>query len=171
MKKLVVYYSLGGNTKAVAMQIARSLRADVLEISTAKEYPDDYDVLVSLGQKEVESGYMPQLKPFSLDLSKYEAILIGTPVWWYTYAPAVKKFMSGFHWKGKRVYPFATNGGLLGHTFSDFKKALRGAKVAPILNVKFDNNVQVTPESVVKSWISDVRKTEAEFNAAGESNP
>ena len=47
MKKLVVYYSIGGNTCAVAKRIARSLRADLAEIKTVKSYPDDYDVLVS----------------------------------------------------------------------------------------------------------------------------
>ena len=56
MKKLVVYYSIGGNTRAVAERIARTLHADIVEIRTVKEYPDDYDVLVGLGQKEVESG-------------------------------------------------------------------------------------------------------------------
>ena len=41
MKTLVAYYSLGGNTKAVAERVARSLRSDVIEIKTVKEYPDD----------------------------------------------------------------------------------------------------------------------------------
>ena len=59
MKKLVVYYSLSGNTRAVAKRIARTLRADLMEIRTVKSYPDDYDVLLSLGQKEIRSGYMP----------------------------------------------------------------------------------------------------------------
>ncbi len=59
MKTLVAYYSLGGNTKSVAERVARSLRSDVIEIKTVKEYPDDYDVLLSLGEKEVASGYIP----------------------------------------------------------------------------------------------------------------
>ena len=59
MKKLVVFYSLSGNTRAVARRIARSLRADLMEIRTVKTYPDDYDVLLSLGEKEVKAGYMP----------------------------------------------------------------------------------------------------------------
>lgn len=157
MKKLVAYYSIGGNTRAVAEQIARTLHADIIEIRTVKEYPDDYDVLVGLGQKEVESGYMPAIHPLDIDFSRYDAVIIGTPVWWYSFAPAIKKFLSDYRWKGRNVFPFATNGGWLGHTYSDFKKAMRGANVGPILNVKFEDKVQVTPDEVIKAWIGDVK--------------
>ena len=116
MKKLVVFYSLSGNTRAVARRIARSLRADLMEIRTVKTYPDDYDVLLSLGEKEVKAGYMPQIEALLFDANKYDTVILGTPVWWGTYAPAVKKFLSAIKWKGKKVYPFATNGGELGHT-------------------------------------------------------
>ena len=157
MKKLVVYYSIGGNTRAVAERIARTLHADIVEIRTVKEYPDDYDVLVGLGQKEVESGYLPAIHPLDIDFTRYDAVIIGTPVWWYSFAPAVKKFLSCYRWKGRKIYPFATNGGWLGHTYSDFKKAARGALVAPILNVKSEEKEQVTPDDVVKEWIQDIK--------------
>ena len=87
MKHLVVFYSLGGNTRSVARKIALSLKADLLEIRTVKTYPDDYDVLVGLGKRETETGYIPQLQPYKVDLSKYDAVIIGTPVWWYTLNP------------------------------------------------------------------------------------
>ena len=157
MKKLVVYYSIGGNTRAVAERIARTLHADIVEIRTVKEYPDDYDVLVGLGQKEVESGYLPAIHPLDIDFTRYDAVIIGTPVWWYSFAPAVKKFLSCYRWKGRKIYPFATNGGWLGHTYSDFKKAARGALVAPILNAKFEEKEQVTPDDVVKEWLQDIK--------------
>lgn len=157
MKRLVVYYSQSGNTRAVARRIAQSLEADLVELKTVKEYPDDYDVLESLGKREVESGYMPQLKPLPVDPMLYDAIVIGTPVWWYTFAPAVKKFLSSYQWQGKKVYPFATNGGVLGHTSGDFKKALRGATVAPVLNVKFDEKTQRTPAETVDAWVSQIK--------------
>ncbi len=157
MKKLVVYYSCGGNTRAVANRVAAALGADLAEIRTVKTYPDDYDVLVGLGKKEVESGYMPQLYPMQLDLSAYDAIVLGTPVWWYTYAPAVKTFMASQKWKGVHVYPFATNGGWLGRTPSELKKALRGALVEQVFSIKFDGNVMKTPESELKEWISNIR--------------
>ncbi len=153
MKKLVVYYSLGGNTRSVARKIARALRADVLEIKTVKAYPDDRDVLLGLGQKEVKTGYLPQLQPYRIDFTKYDAVILGTPVWWSTYSPAMKSFMQGKSWKDMKVFPFATNEGTLGRTPSEFRKALRGADVAPVLNVLFSGNMQVTPDSDIREWL------------------
>ena len=156
MKKLVVFYSLSGNTRAVARRIARSLRADLMEIRTVKTYPDDYDVLLSLGEKEVKAGYMPQIEALLFDANQYDTVILGTPVWWGTYAPAVKKFLSAIKWKGKKVYPFATNGGELGHTPSDLRKAMRGAQVAPVLNICFENGIQISPAEELKTWLSTI---------------
>lgn len=156
MKKLVVFYSLSGNTRAVARRIARALRADLLEIRTVKTYPDDYDVLLSLGEKEVKAGYMPQLKPLPIDANKYETVLLGTPVWWSSFAPAVKKFLSLIKWKGKKVFPFATHGGDLGHTPSDLRKSMRGAAVAPVFDIRFENGTQVTPMEELDVWLSTI---------------
>ncbi len=156
MKKLVVYYSFGGNTRSVAKKIAKSIGADIAEIRTVKTYPDDYDVLVSLGKREVESGYIPQIYPLAFDAQNYDTIVLGTPVWWYTFAPAVKTFLQSVKWAGKKVYPFITNGGWAGHTAGDFKKALRGAEVSPVLNVKFEDHQQVTPEKDIEAWVKGI---------------
>lgn len=40
MKNLVVFYSLEGNTKFIASQIAKKVNADILELKTKKEYPN-----------------------------------------------------------------------------------------------------------------------------------
>ncbi len=157
MKKLIVFYSLTGNTRALAKKLALKLKADVLEIKTIKTYPDDYDVLLGLGQREIASGYIPQLKPYRIDYSQYDAVLIGTPVWWSSFAPAVKSFMRTNNWTGINVYPFATNEGTLGHTPSDFRKALRGANVAPVLSAKFEDGELVTPDADIDEWLSLIK--------------
>ena len=133
MKTLVAYYSLGGNTKEIAEKVARALRADVIEIKTVKDYPDDYDVLLSLGQKEVASGYIPALQPVQIDWDKYETVLLGSPVWWSSFAPAMKKFLSNYNWKGRVVYPFVTHGGTVGHVAGDFKRACAAHRWARFL--------------------------------------
>ena len=74
MKKLVVFYSLSGNTKRIAMKIARALRADIIEVQTVKDYPDDFDVLSSLAKKEIESGYLPQIRPMEINPKYYDVV-------------------------------------------------------------------------------------------------
>ena len=157
MKRLVVFYSFGGNTRAIARRIAKNLNADIAEIRTIKAYPDDYDVLLGLGKREVESGYIPLLYPLACNAQEYDTIIIGTPVWWYSYAPAVKSFLKSIKWTGKRVYTFATNGGALGHTPSDFKRALRGSAVAPTFGIKFKDKQLLTPESEIDDWTFKIR--------------
>jgi flavodoxin len=157
MKKLVVYYSCGGNTRAIAKRIAKALRASIAEIHTVKSYPDDYDVLLGLGKREVESGYMPQIVPLSVDISKYDTIILGTPVWWSTYTPAVKKFMKGVNWKGKKVFPFTTYTDWIGHVGGDFKKSLRGAEIAPVFNIKYDEKTLVTSVPEIREWLKQIQ--------------
>lgn len=157
MKKLVVYYTCGGNTRAIAKRIAKAMRANIAEIRTVKSYPDDYDVLLGLGKREVATGYMPQIVPLSADLSKYDEIILGTPVWWSSLAPAVKKFIKETNWKGKKVYPFTTYSDWPGHVGSDLKKALRGANVAPVFNIKYDEKTLVTSVSEIKQWLLQIQ--------------
>lgn len=159
MKCLVLYYSLGGNTESVAVEIAKKLNADILKIETVKEYPDDYDVLLGLGKREVETGYQPQLNPFRIDFSKYDKIVIGSPVWWFSFAPAIKSLLSLIKdaIKGKSVYPFATHGGAPGHVGSDFKRALKNAnEIGQLLTVKFSETEQITPNIAIFDWIKGV---------------
>lgn len=37
--------------------------------------------------------FMPEIRPLGADMSRYDTIILGTPVWWYTFAPAVKTFL------------------------------------------------------------------------------
>lgn len=87
MKSIVIYYSYGGNTRCVAEKIAAAIGADLAEIETVKPYTGSYDHVADQGQKEVNSGFQP--RQINADLSKYDTVILGTPVWC--------------------VYPFATN--------------------------------------------------------------
>lgn len=156
MKRIIIYYSYGGNTRHVAEHMQKALNADLAEIKTAEPYTGSYNDVVDQGQREVESGFLPKLQPVDADLSQYDTVILGTPVWWYTFAPAMASFLSGADLSGKKVYPFATNGGWLGHTFKDFAKACRGASVQPGLNVRFHEDKQLTPEPDIQKWIRNI---------------
>lgn len=148
MKVVIVYYSYQGNTKKIADMIKNETGADIARIETVKEYEGDYNAVVDQGHDEVRRGYMPEIKPLGIDLADYDTVILATPVWWYTFAPAMKTFLENSSFSGKTVFPFATNGGWIGHTFEDFEKSCKGAaEVKDGLDVRFDTNSMRTPES------------------------
>lgn len=156
MKSVIVYYSLSGNTGKIAEKIQKEIGGDIAEIKTVTPYTGGYNAIVDQGHKEVNSGFSPAIEPLGIDLKNYDTVIIGTPVWWYTFAPAVKTFFEENDLSGKTVYPFATNGGWLGHTFEDIKKICRGATVKSGLNVYFSNTTLKTKETEIKNWISRI---------------
>lgn len=57
MKTLIVYYSLGGNTKRIAEMIQAELGGDLMEIKTQTPYTGSYDSIVNQGT----AGGQPRL--------------------------------------------------------------------------------------------------------------
>lgn len=158
MKTLILYYSYGGNTRRIAEMIQKETGGDLAEIETVQPYSGDYNAVVELGKQQVESGFMPELKPLSVDVRSYDRVILGSPVWWYTFAPAMNTFLHENDLTGKVVWPFATNGGWIGHTFKDFKNGCGGAEVKDGLNIRFDESVLRTPEKEILSWIEKMKK-------------
>ncbi len=156
MKAIVIYYSYSGNTRRVAEEIGKAIGADLAEIQTARPYTGSYDDVVDQGRREVNSGFLPEIKPLNIDLSWYDTVVLGTPVWWYTFAPAMNSFLHGADLTGKTAYPFATNGGWLGHTFKDFEKGCGGASVLPGLNVRFNGDRQLTSDADIQKWVGKI---------------
>lgn len=160
MKTLILFYSYGGNTRKIAQILQQETGGDIAEIETVKPYTGDYNTVVDQGQREVESGYMPDIKPLSVDIAVYDHIFLGTPVWWYTFAPAVKTFLENFSvfLEGKEIYPFITNGGWIGHTARDIANVCPKSKVGKEINIKFDGNRLSASEKEIKKWADEVLK-------------
>lgn len=157
MNALILYYSYGGNTRKIAEMIQKEIGGDSQEIKTAVPYTGSYNAIVNQGQQEVDSGYMPEIEPLAADIKDYDCVVLGTPVWWYTFAPAVKTMLAQTDFAGKNVYPFATNGGWLGHTLQDFAKEVRNGKVNAGLGIKFDEHTLCTSEEDIKNWIRSIQ--------------
>ena len=162
MKKLlIVYYSWSnGNTERIAKKLQSVAGGDLLKIDTAVPYSGSYDDVVDQGQREVNQGYEPELKPLNVNPADYDVIAVGTPTWWYTMAPAVKTFLHKNTFAGKTVVPFMTNGGWPGHDIRDMKNACTGAKIACERQVKFDSNGGdhlETPGGNIDAWARGVK--------------
>ena len=160
-KTLVVYYSWScGNTEKIAEQLSNACNADIARIGTVEPYPEDYQETVEQGQREVNAGFMPEIEPLECNPADYDVIVIGTPTWWYTMAPAVKTFIAENDFSGKTVVALSTNGSWPGNATADIEDACAGASFGPALEVQFDStggDRQETPQSQVDAWIEQIR--------------
>jgi len=139
MRSLILYYTYHGNTQRIAERIHAAIGGDIARIDTVAPYTGDYDDVVAQGEREVKRGYLPPLKPMDIDLDRYDTVVLGTPVWWYTCSPAMRAFLTAHDLSGKTVYPFATNGGWLGRSIRDMRALCPGAAFRPGLDVHFDD--------------------------------
>lgn len=159
-RKLVVYYSYTGHTRMIAESIKEKLNCDILEIKPIEEYSQDYDKVVAEEQNSNNANKKPEIQEINIDLSKYDEIIIGSPVWWYTIAPVIRTFLSENDLSGKVIKPYATNAGWLGHIFQDIQKLCPNSKVEKGMNIVFTEdyreNQLVTSPDEFDSWINNL---------------
>ena len=114
-KVLVVYFSATGNTKQVAERLATIANADLCEIVPARPYTsadlnwNDNQSRSSIEMNDTQAR--PEVKDIDVDLTKYDCIFLGYPIWWDLAPRVVNTFIERNDLTGKTVIPFATSGG------------------------------------------------------------
>ena len=158
MNKLIVYFSYTGNTRMIANKIKDKLNCDIFEIKTVVPYSNDYDTVVNDEQNSEASNHLPEIQEMNIDLSKYDEIILGTPVWWYRPVPAIRTFLTQNDLSGKRIIPFATNAGWLGRTFKEIKLLCPNSEVINEMNIVFESysDKLVTDEREIERWIKSI---------------
>lgn len=127
MKTVVVYYSLEGGTKRYAEIMAKELGADLISLIPEKEVPKSSFRKYLWGGKSVIFKERPKLMNGTLDVSKYDLILLGTPIWAGTFTAPMNTFIHDTKIHGKKVALFACHaGGGVGKCFSSIKEQLAG---------------------------------------------
>ena len=113
MKTLIVYYSLEGNTEYAAGRIAEAAGADVLRLHPKKAYKDKGFAKFVWGGKSAVMGEAPELEAYEVDLSAYERVVFGFPVWASKFTPPLRTFIqeNADALKGKRFAAFACQSG------------------------------------------------------------
>ena len=148
-------YSVGnievGNTKIVADYIAAFTGADQFEIKTSKYDGMAYRPLCDLAKQEQQKGELPPYEG-KVDVSKYQTIFIGGPVWWGTYPQVMFTFFKDYDLNGKTLIPFTTHEGSgLGRCVEDVKKAYPKAAVTKGFAM-YGHDVR-TGKDTVEKWL------------------
>lgn len=139
MKKLIAYFSVSGVTKHAAEQLASLTGADLYEIRPEKPYSrEDLDWRNKQSRSSLEMmdpSSRPALAKSVPDVSSYDMVYIGFPVWWGVAPRPVNTFIESAHLEGRPVYIFATSGGSgIDYALNDMKKNypsldIRGGKL------------------------------------------
>lgn len=89
------------------------------------------------------------------DLSGYDTVFVGYPIWWLDVPVLVANFIKGCDLAGKTVIPFSTSGlGNISATLETIKKS------CPKSEVKLPLQCGIAKKDVYDHWISEVRKME-----------
>lgn len=129
-KYLVIYYSQTGATQKVAEEIAGKLSADTLRIEVEQPYDGTYEETIERCKKEMAGNELPKLKKWNIDLTKYDTIFLGYPIWFGTYALPIASLVKDQNFAGKKIVPFCTFGsGGLESSMADLTKALPQAEI------------------------------------------
>lgn len=166
-KTLVIYYSLTGNTKMVAEEFANRLGADIEEIVCTDPYDTNFIACILRCKKEREDGTVTEIVPVKTDLSQYDVIFIGYPVWFGTYAPPVATFLANNDLSGKTLVPFCTfSSGGLESSVKDMSAAQPNAKVLEGYGVRAAR-LEAMPKEVEQYLIAN-GFIEGEYTAPAE---
>ena len=165
--KLVLYYSQTSNTKTVAREIATRLGADIEEIIPLKPYDGDLQATIERCKQEREEGIAPEIQPLTSDLSQYDVIFLGYPIWSGTYAPPVAALLDQVDLSGKKIVPFCTfgSGGLVS-SMKDLAGKEPKAEILPGYGVRAARLEAVPYE--VDQWLKGLGFLEGEYTKLDE---
>ena len=151
-KILVAYFSATGVTARAAPKVAEVTGGEVYAITPAKPYTDaDLDWRDKQSRSSVEMNdpkARPALGGERLDVSEYDVVFIGYPIWWNQAPRLINTFIESHNLKGKTVIPFATSGG---STIAGSAATLK--RSYPALEWKEGRLLNRADEKTVRTWI------------------
>lgn len=156
-KVLTAYFSASGVTEGVAQKVAKAANSDLFEIAPETPYTEaDLNWQDPKSRSSVEMRETPEYRPpmaKTIDVSDYDTIFIGFPIWWYIAPTIINTFLESADFSGKQIVLFATSGmSGMGKTIEYLKPSAPNAVFA--YEKRFPANVS---QSEIDNWISSMK--------------
>ncbi len=156
-RTLVAYFTRSGNTRVIAGQLHRELKADLFEILPAAPYPEDYEQTVEQARKERDAGVRPPLKATVANIAAYDTVFLCFPIWGETAPPVVRSFLAAHDLSGKTVRPVITHGGYgLGDSLAVLKRHAPNARLEPAFSMEADQERLTMTQ--VRGWLGQLAR-------------
>lgn len=151
MNGIILYYSRSGNTEKYAQALHQDLNIPIIKIQPEEAYGNYIMSCLRVAKEnaaKVVSGFQTEIP----DLTSYDTIFLGYPIWAQDIPVFVQEFMRQCDTAGKTIIPFATYG-MSGISWT--KKTLH--KLFPNSEIKlpFDNGL--LKKGNYPKWLSQIR--------------
>lgn len=151
LKPIVIYCSQSGTTEALAKNVAKDLECNIIKIEPEKDYKSSVSAIIRASKEKIlneKPGYKTKIP----DLSEYDTILFGYPIWCFEPPKFAVAFMNDCDLDGKRIIPFSTSGG------THISKTLPFVeKINSKASVEFPFNRSLSKSDDYDEWIKQIK--------------
>ena len=161
-----------GNTEMIVNYLKQVTNITSFKINPETDYPTNYQEMVTLAQNEKSSNARPSIKDPLTDISKYDTILLGYPIWHGDLPNIVMTQLEMLDFEGKTIYPFNTHEGSgLGRSISDIKNSAPKADVKDGFALRGTDARKEDSHESIRNWLSDkLGITANQNNGNGETD-
>lgn len=154
-----------GTTEYVARMIQETVGGDIHLIETVNPYTADFDELRDVNHNEMSNNILPELKESNLDISKYDTVFVGYPVWATDVPQAVISFLNQYDLSGKTVIPFCTHDGYgAGGSYRTIGDASKAEKTLDGLAIEAKDVPGA--KDIVTNWLNAIGISKQESSTA-----
>lgn len=152
MKVCIIYHSETGNTRHVAEHLAAACDGKLIEINDTASYNRLTRFLVWCKKARVEDT--TSIEPSSIEVSGYDQLIFGSPVWAFKPTPAIHAAIDAVKGcVGMKATAFCTHGGRPGQAPEIFQKWIESRGMKYVGNASIHQN-EVENENKTKELIS-----------------
>ena len=129
-KVIIISFSKSGNTQIISNYINKSTKIILYNIKPKNSYPSSYDETLKIAQNEQNTNARPEIDNPLKDISNYDIILLGYPLWYGHLPNIVITQLELLDLQNKEIYPFNTHGSSgISNSVNDIKKYASNANV------------------------------------------
>ena len=151
---LVAYFSVTNNTKKLANYAKEYLNSDIFEIVPTQEYTSadiDYNSDCRANREQNDDNARPEIKYTIEDISQYDTIVLGYPIWWSQAPKIMYTFIESYDFTNKTILPFCTSGSSpIGSSATNLAKS--APKANWLIGQRFASN---TSKEEIGKWLDE----------------
>ncbi|NCB99123.1 MAG: hypothetical protein EOM34_00385 [Clostridia bacterium] len=145
-----------GTTEYVARIIQDKTGGDLHLIETVTPYTADFEELRDVNHNEMAENFLPELKESDLDISEYDTVFIGFPIWATDVPQPVLSFLNQYDLSGKTVIPFCTHDGYgAGSSYASVQEASHADSVRDGIAIEAKDVPGAA--DLIQEWLSRIQ--------------